>query len=141
MSTVRCRGGGFALKRSGKKKAAKEATLAASVYTVLSLRAPEGSVAISLPTELYPLQYDGIGLDEIAKKICDHFGISLLIFGNAKEDAAKVFEKTKAQPGQTIKDFLAQLARDRNITLSHQQGKRFFGNHRAIRMTLIHGTI
>lgn len=73
----------------------------------------------NIPTELYPLQFDGIGLGDIAKKICDYFGISLLVFDNAKAAATQVFEKAKAQPSQTIKDFLSQLSRDRNITLSH----------------------
>jgi len=73
----------------------------------------------TIPQELYPLQFDGLGLDAITKKICDYFGIQLFIFDNAKADAAKVFEKTKAEPGETVKAFLSKIARDRNITISH----------------------
>lgn len=74
---------------------------------------------INIPLELYPLQMDGLGISQIAQRICDHFGIQLFIFNNAKEDAAKPLEKVKAQPSETIKDFLSKLCRDRNMTLTH----------------------
>lgn len=74
---------------------------------------------INLPVELYPLQFDGLSLKQISEQICNFFNIPLLIFDNAKEDAAKPFELVKAEPSQTIKDFLSKMARDRNITITH----------------------
>ena len=74
---------------------------------------------VNIPPDMYPLQFDGLGLDKIAKKICDKFGIQLFIFDNAKTDAAKAFTQTKAQPEKTIKTFLSEIARARNITLAH----------------------
>jgi prophage tail gpP-like protein len=74
---------------------------------------------VNIPIELYPLQFDGLGLDQIAQRICDFFGITLRINANAKEAAAKPFEKVKAQPETTIKSFLSGMARQRNITIAH----------------------
>lgn len=74
---------------------------------------------VNIPMDLYPLQIDGLGLDKIAKKFCDYFNIPLYIYDNAKEDCAKVLEKVKAEPSQTIKDFLSKIASDRNITITH----------------------
>lgn len=73
----------------------------------------------NIPIESYPLQYDGLGLDQIALKLCNQFNLQLFIFDNAKKDAAKPFELTKAEPTETIKDFLTNIARSRNITVAH----------------------
>lgn len=74
---------------------------------------------VNVPTKLYPLQFDGLSLKQIAQKLCDEFGITLRVFENAEKDANKVLELAKADPGQTIKDFLSKIARDRNITITH----------------------
>jgi len=74
---------------------------------------------VSIPPELYPLQTDGIGLGEIAKKICDYFKIELDIFPNAREDAAKPLTKAKAKIGEKVKPYLSNIAQARNITVAH----------------------
>jgi prophage tail gpP-like protein len=74
---------------------------------------------VNTPIDIYPLQMDGLTLAEIAKKYTDYFGLSLVIRDNAKEQADKVFEKAKADPTQSVKDYLSKLCRDRNVTLSH----------------------
>lgn len=74
---------------------------------------------VTIPIELYPLQFDGLALDQIAKKLCDYFNIKIYIYDNAKEDAYKPFELTKSNPEERIKGFLSKIARDRNITISH----------------------
>jgi prophage tail gpP-like protein len=73
----------------------------------------------NIPISSYPLQFDGLGLDKIAKKLCDDFNIQLKIFDNARKDAAKPFELTKAQPTESIKQFLSNIAMNRNITVAH----------------------
>lgn len=73
----------------------------------------------TIPTDLYPLQTEGVGLDVIASNICKYFGLQLVIFDNAKVDAAKPFERTNANPSEKIKSFLSNLAISRNITIAH----------------------
>lgn len=79
---------------------------------------------INIPTALYPLERKNVGLDVIAKELCDYFGITLKIFEAAKADAAKPFEKTKASPTETIKSYLSKLCRQRDITLAHDNQGR-----------------
>ena len=74
---------------------------------------------VNMPLELYPLQFDGLGLDQIIKNITDYFGLQLKINENAKIDAAKPFEKVKAEPSEKIKGFISKIARQRNMTVTH----------------------
>lgn len=72
-----------------------------------------------IPLELYPLQQKGQSLTQITKRITDFFGLKLSVFDNAKQDANKPFESVKAEFTETCSGFIAKLARQRNITLSH----------------------
>ena len=74
---------------------------------------------ISVPPQLYPLESQGLGLGEIAKKFTDYLGLRLKIFDNALVAAAIPFEKAKAKPGESIKNYLSNLAKTRNITVAH----------------------
>lgn len=96
------------------KTSRKKSTSAVSGYSITGVL--EDS---NIPTALYPLQFDGIGLDEIAKKITRYFGLQLFIFDNAKTEAAKPFELAKAKPTGSIKGFLGKIARQRGLTLAH----------------------
>lgn len=74
---------------------------------------------VTIPPDLYPLQTDNLGLDAITKKFTDRFGLQLKIFDNAKEDAAKIFTQVKARPTERIKQYISGIARNRNITVAH----------------------
>lgn len=74
---------------------------------------------VSIPEDLYPLEYNGLGLKDIVQSYCDYFGIRLYIYPNALTDVSIPFEKAKSQPGETIKSFISKLASSRNITVAH----------------------
>ena len=73
-----------------------------------------------IPTSLYPLQYDGMNLDEITTRILSGFFFRHVFSYSVKDDVLKPYETVEAKPGQKIKEFLNQLAADRNIILSHK---------------------
>lgn len=72
-----------------------------------------------IPLSLYPLQFDGKSLKEITEGLIAPFGLNLVISSLVAEAADKVYEKTEATDGQSIKSYLDELAAQRNIVLSH----------------------
>ena len=74
---------------------------------------------ISVPTELYPLESQGLGLAEITRKFTKYLGLKLKVFDNAIQVASIPFDKAKARPGETIKSYLSNLCKVRNVTLAH----------------------
>lgn len=72
-----------------------------------------------IPVSLYPLQFDGVSLAEITRKLIRPFGIGLIIDGTAQADANSTFEVQTASESQSIKSFLAGIASQKNIILSH----------------------
>lgn len=100
---------------------------------------------VTIPVSSYPLESTSRSLKDIAEKLCGLFGIKVLISDQAKtisETAVKskaknvraksdyeslkaksnsVFGRTSASPTETIKDYLAKLAGQKNIILSHNE--------------------
>jgi prophage tail gpP-like protein len=72
-----------------------------------------------IPPSLYPLQYDGLTLREIAQKLLPPFGIGMVVGGSVSAAMDEPYEKTTAEPGQSIKDYLTELATQKNIIISH----------------------
>lgn len=77
-----------------------------------------------IPVDLYPLQSDGLTLKELAEKLCEPFNISVVVSESVKELAEETFDSTTADPKQTIKAYLSELAAQKGIILSHTP----FGN-------------
>lgn len=75
----------------------------------------------NVPIECYPLQFDNLSLKEVAGKIVKQFGLNLVIDSLVASDAGKKFKNTRGGEGQTCKDYLAELAAQRNIMLSHDE--------------------
>lgn len=71
------------------------------------------------PLSSYPLQADGLTLKELAEKLCEPFGLSVVVSDSVKALADEKFTTTTADPKQTIKAYLAELAAQKNIILSH----------------------
>ena len=75
------------------------------------------------PTESYPVQFDGLTLTEIALKMKEPFtDFGLQIDGWVQEDMDKPYKTTDIKITQTVKEYLGQLASQRNIVLSHSEG-------------------
>lgn len=59
-------------------------------------------------------QFDGLKISEIAKTLCSPFGISVIV-----NDDSAVIAEARATPGQTVYEFLNQLASDNGLLLSN----------------------
>ena len=80
-----------------------------------------------IPTELYPLETEGLSVVDISKRLCDYFGISVKdITDQARDASAGVvpdewlrmnlpIEKTTAKETQKIADYLSKLASQRDV--------------------------
>jgi prophage tail gpP-like protein len=101
---------------------------------------------ISIPVSAYPLESTNRSLKDIADRLCGLFGINVVIseqgktitdtvingktkqkvnsrtvFEDLKAKVKSVFGRTSASPSESIKDYLAKLASQKNIVLSHNE--------------------
>lgn len=73
----------------------------------------------TIPPSLYPLQSDGLTLREIAGKLIQPFGLSMIVSDSVRAAMDEPYEKTTAEPGQKIKEYLTELATQKDIVISH----------------------
>jgi prophage tail gpP-like protein len=73
----------------------------------------------NIPLSVLPLQYDGLTLAQIAKKICDVFKIKVVIDPAVNSEMNKSIPKATCEPTTTIKDFLCEHATQRNVIITH----------------------
>lgn len=74
---------------------------------------------VSIPPEKYPLEVLQKSLVDITENLIDTFGISLTVDPSVEEDANILYEKSTAKDSQTIGAYIATLASQRNIIVSH----------------------
>jgi len=72
-----------------------------------------------IPLSLYPLQTDKLTLKEITEKLIKPFGLKLIVDSSVFVKANKKYEKSTAEPDQKIKDYVTELAIQRNIVVTH----------------------
>lgn len=72
----------------------------------------------NLPIDQYPLEFNNLNLIEIAEKLCDPFGISVVL-GPDTQKAGEVFRQIKIEQGQTIAGFLSKICAQKNLVLTH----------------------
>jgi prophage tail gpP-like protein len=72
-----------------------------------------------IPVSLYPLQSDGKTLRQIVEKLIQPFGINLIISADVASRANSIIDVSTAEPSDTIKSYLAKIANQKNILLSH----------------------
>lgn len=75
----------------------------------------------TIPYSLYPLESNKRSLKEIAERYLKPFNIKIVVEESARKDMSLVYEKTSAEPKDTIKEYLSKLASQRNILLSHNE--------------------
>lgn len=81
----------------------------------------------NIPVALYPLQNDGLSLKQITERLIKNFGLALQIADLVKNAANIPFEVTTADEKQSIKSYIATLASQKHIILSHTpDGKLLF---------------
>lgn len=106
---------------------------------VPSLTADSKTVAVSgyslpgvlndcnMPASAFPLEFNGLGLEEIATRVAKFFGLAV----EFTEDQGPIFERVAAEPDKKAFDFLIGLAQQRNFIISSTpEGKLLF--HRSV---------
>ncbi len=73
----------------------------------------------NIPLSLYPLQADGLNLREIAQKLINPFKLKMVIDPDVSSLMNKPYKKSTADEGQTISQYLIELATQRDIIISH----------------------
>lgn len=77
------------------------------------------------PASAFPLEWDNVNLQTIAKKLAGLFGLDV-VFGT---DPGPVFERAGISPGQKVLAFLSSLASQRNLLISStSDGKLLFSS-------------
>jgi hypothetical protein len=69
----------------------------------------------------YPLQSDGLSLEEIARKYLAPFRIKMVIDPSVSADMKLTYDETTAKETQSLKSYLCDLASERNIVITHDQ--------------------
>lgn len=72
------------------------------------------------PVSALPLEFGGLNLEEIAKRLAEPFGISVVF--EASPGAA--FEQTNCEPTRNVLTFLSDLARDRGLVVANDEEGR-----------------
>ena len=75
----------------------------------------------NIPVDLYPLQFDGLSLREIAEKLVSKFDFNIVVDSSVSSKMDEVFDVSTANEKQSIKQYLAELASQKNIILSHDE--------------------
>lgn len=100
---------------------------------------------VCIPPSKYPLENNKQSLKDIATTLCGYFGIKVVVSDQAKSisesvipikkknvtpqsdfatleaKSKQVFGRTAASPTETIKEYIAKLASQKNIVLSHNE--------------------
>lgn len=99
---------------------------------------------VCIPPTNYPLESTNKSLKDIATQLCGLFGIKVVVsdqaksisdstvktksnikaksdFDSIKAKSNSIFGRTSASPTETIRDYLAKLASQKNIVLSHNE--------------------
>lgn len=75
----------------------------------------------NIPTSLYPLQSDKLNIREITQKLLFPFEINLIVDNLAKSAIETKYDKSTADSDQSIKSYIEELTRQRNVILSHNE--------------------
>lgn len=74
---------------------------------------------VNISYDQYPLESLQSSLKDITQRLIKPFNIGLVIDPAVSKDAGIIYEKSVASPSERIKDYLAKIASQRNIVLSH----------------------
>lgn len=75
----------------------------------------------NIPTDLYPLQSDGLTLRQIASKLLKKFNLKMEVDSVVASAIDRVFETATADENQSVKAYLATLASQKNIIITHTE--------------------
>lgn len=72
-----------------------------------------------IPTSSYPLQSNGLSLEQIANKLTSAFRIKMAIDPAVLSKMQKSFDTSSASEDSSVADYLAELASQKDIIISH----------------------
>ena len=72
-----------------------------------------------IPTSIYPLQSDSLSLREIASKLIKPFGIQMIVDPSVAKLMDGIYESNTAKESQTVKAYLTELTKQKNIIMTH----------------------
>lgn len=80
-----------------------------------------------IPTSSYPLQFNGLSLAAIAQRLCAPFRVDVVIDDVVKDKMNSSFKVSTASESQNVMSYLADLAKQKDIIMSHNEhGQLFF---------------
>jgi len=88
----------------------KQRTVAVSGYSL-----PGVLQDCTAPASSYPLEFNGQGLQEIAKTMAGPFGIAV----EFEAGQGAIFDRVASEPGKKVLAFLAELAKQRNLVIGN----------------------
>jgi prophage tail gpP-like protein len=92
-----------------------------------------------IPVAFYPLQSDGLSLRQIASKFLDPFKLKMVVDAAVASRMDKVYKSSTANQSQSIKNYLTELATQRNIVISHnEEGSLLFTEAKAKQAPIMH---
>jgi prophage tail gpP-like protein len=74
-----------------------------------------------IPTDLYPLQSKGLNLRQIATKLLAPFNIEIIVDPSISSKMDKVYKSSTAQENQTVAGYLVEIARGKDIVITHDE--------------------
>jgi len=74
-----------------------------------------------IPPDLYPLQSSGLSLKNIAERLIKPFKLQMSIDPSCEADMSKSFDTSSASDSQTVKAYLHDLAKQKDIVMSHNE--------------------
>jgi prophage tail gpP-like protein len=74
-----------------------------------------------IPQSVYPIQFENLSLVEIANKLCNPYGINVIVDSSVTEEANAIFDIEAAKETDTVKAYLASLCNQKNLSLSHNE--------------------
>ncbi len=74
---------------------------------------------VNIPYDLYPLESINRNLNDITQRLINPFGLGLVVDPSVTRDVNTNFDESVANPSESIKSYLAKIAAQRNIILSH----------------------
>lgn len=91
------------------------------LVTISGYSLPGVLEACNIPPDLYPLQSDGLTLREIVTKLIKPFGLSFIVHNSVSKLMDEPYEKTTAEPTQSIQEYIVSLAAQKGIITSNNE--------------------
>jgi prophage tail gpP-like protein len=106
---------GYILSQSFKRNANKQLTV------IGGYSKPGVFEDCHIPPDLFPLQSDGLTILEIATKIANRFDIEIVVNPSVSAKMNRVISVSTSALGQTIKSYLTELCKQRDIVVTHDE--------------------